>query len=186
MPRQRKPDKVEISDEQILNLPVPVVPSHREHEHRVDPWQSLPGAMPDPNPSKPKKQRKDEVEQQIRERGKMRLKRYDRFLDDLAACAGNEVHALAMTYSVSQEEARERYNELMEDVQAGVATSSISDDLHRYHAGKAARARVISRWLYSNNPAASLKAADMANELDSGGPDLGSFEQYARNAASRK
>lgn len=189
MPRKKAPAPVptpeELSD-QLLPMPVLLGTRRQEHEHRVDPYKSLPGAMPEA-PKAPKrgaKARKEELEEQARVHSRARLARYDRFLDNLADFNGDEVQALAIVYGISLEEVEARRAELLIDVQAGVPTSSIGEDLKRRHMGQSAIARVLAKWLYSGIPGASLKAAQMALEISGEGPDIGSFEQYARIATA--
>lgn len=186
MPRRKAPAPV-VDDEQLLAMPTLIGTSRKEHEHRVDPYKSLPGGMPEPEPVPPgKKARKEELEAQQRAAGRARLTRYDRFLDNLADYHGDEVHALATVYQVSIEEAMDRRDELLLDVQTGVPTSSIAEDLKRRNIHRAAQVRILAKWMYSANPAASLKALDMAREMEGSGPDMGSFEQYARIATARE
>lgn len=172
-------------DDQLLPMPVPAG-THREHEHRIDPYKSLPGAMPEQAAAPKGKNRKEELAAQERERGRARLTRYDRFLDNLADYHGDEVQALATVYQITPEEAHQRRDELLLDVQSGVPTSSISEDLKRRNIHRAAQVRILQKWMFSNNPGASLKALDMAREMEGSGPDIGSFEQYARIATARE
>jgi hypothetical protein len=188
MPRKRKPESVPTPDVekmgQLLPMPVPVGTRH-PHEHRVDPYRTLAGTVPAAEEKTPTKKGKKEDEEQRRLHGRMRQARYDHFLDFLAENKGDEVGALVEVYGVSREDAVARRADLIADVQAGVPTSSLGDDLRRRHLGDAAVARILARWAYSDNPAASLNAIKQAREIGDGGPDLGSFEQYVRIATSK-
>lgn len=191
MPRKKKPDPATMPEEldhQLLPMPVPAG-TGRPHEHRVDPYRTLPGAVPapeEPPKKRGKRPTKDELAEQQREHGRMRLARYDRFLDALAVNGGDEIDALAKVYGVTPQEADARRDELIADVQAGVPTSSIGEDMRRRHLSDAAIARVLAKWVYSDNPAASLNAIKQVREVAEAAPNTGSFEQYARIATSRE
>jgi hypothetical protein len=189
MPRKspRPPLPMGHDEEMVLSMPVPVGTPHRDHEHRVDPYRTLPGAVPkDDAKPKTKAQKKEAAEAELRAAGRLRLSRYDRFLDNLAEFNGDEVLALAAVYQLEPAEVKARHEELIIDVQAGVPTSSINEDLKRRHLGQAAITRLLAKWAYSANPAASLKAIDKITEMNEQGPDMGSFEMYARVATQKE
>ena len=113
---------------------------------------------------------------------RQKIERYDRYLDALISMQGDTDAALAVVYGVSVQEAVDRHDELLPDVQAGVPASNINEMLKRRDLDKAARVTILRKWAFCNNPAASLKALDMLADLDEGSPQVGSYEQYVRLA----
>ena len=164
-----------------LAIPVP----HKDHEHRIDPYKTLPGAMPDPTPTKRGRgrPRKDDIAAAKRAEDRRRQERYSRYLDALIASQGDTDCALAVVYGLnSVQEAVDRHDELLADVQAGIPSSSINDMLKGRDLDKAARVSILRKHAYSSNPAASLKALDMIQDLDGSGPSESSYEQFVRLA----
>jgi len=185
LPRQKNPQPIhaEFVDEPApLAIPVP----HKEHEHRIDPYRTLPGAMPDAivptGKRKRGRPRKDDAEAMVRAEAKRKLQKYDRYLDALIALQGDTDAALAVVNGISPQEAMDRHDELLIDVQAGVPASSMVEMMKRRDLDKAARITLIRKWAYSANPAASLKALDMLSDLEEGTADTGSYEQYVKLA----
>jgi hypothetical protein len=190
---RRKPK----GDDQLLNaetptLALPVLPrvAHR-HEHEVDPYLSPPGAVAlksvTHEPIKrqlsalEKRQRKEaQVEQ------RMRTARCNRYFDALADNNGNEEQALALVYQLPIEEVRANFTFLKDDVRSNTGASTLTQVLERNELALAARVRRLRAWVYSENPAASLKALDMVGELEGTRGDVGSFEDYLRIAKSAK
>jgi hypothetical protein len=185
MPRQKNPVVVraEFIDEPApLAIPIP----HKEHEHRIDPYRTLPGAIPDAivptGKRKRGRPRKDDAEAMVRAEAKRKLQRYDRYLDALIAMQGDTDAALAVVYGISPMEAQDRHDDLLVDVQAGVPASSMSEMMKRRDLDKAARVTILRKWVFSANPAASLKALDMLGDLEEGQADAGSYEMYVKLA----
>jgi hypothetical protein len=187
VPRLKNPatingELLDLQEAAPLAIPVP----HREHEHRVDPYKTLPGAMPDPIPHPAKRKRgrprKDDVDAMRRAEERRRCERYDRYLDALISLQGDTDAALAVVYGIRVQEVEARHDELLGDVQAGVPASSISEMLKKRDLDKASRVTILRKWAFCNNPAASLKALDMLADLDEGSPQTGSYEQYCRLA----
>lgn len=196
MPR-RKP----VGDDQLLNnpvlaLPAPrVTPSHPHKEREHDPYEVLPGAVPDVEgkasklsttfngpPKRDLTPEEKKTRELARSDAKLRRARYARYIDLMMALGGNRTMALAQVYGVSIEEAQERSFELHADVLTGIADSDLGTVLEANDLGLAARARVLSKHLYSKNPAASLKAADMIKDIEGDRGDVGSFESFLRVA----
>ena len=183
-PQAAKAELLDLQEAAPLAIPVP----HKEHEHRIDPYKTLPGAMPDPQPHAKRKRgrpRKDDVDAMRRADDRhAEIERYHRQLPRRAhlLLQGDTDGALAVVYGITVQEAVERHDELLPDVQAGVPTASINEMLKRRDLDKAARVTILRKWAFCNNPAASLKALDMLSELDSGGPSESSYEQFCRLA----
>lgn len=181
MPRQKQPTPVvgELVEEQPLAIPA----ARREHEHRVDPYKTLAGAMPNPDaPSKPKKARAHDENAAILAEQRDRTFRYDAYLDNLGTFHGDIDQALAIVYQVSIEQASERRAELLADVQLGIGSSSLGEIISRRDLNHSALITLLRKWAYCGNPAASLKAIDMLRDMGEGAPSEGSFEKYARLA----
>jgi hypothetical protein len=182
VPRRSQPAVIpEFVDETApLAIPAP----RKEHEHRVDPYRSLPGAMPGPDQPKrrPGRPRKDDVEAIARREQQTKLARYDRYIDAVIALSGDQVTALATVFGIEVGEADQRFEELLADVQNGIPSSTVSEMLQRRDLSKAARLTILRKHAYSNNPAASLKALDMLKDIDGAGPDVGSYESFVRRA----
>jgi hypothetical protein len=185
MPRLKNPVPIEPD---LLEIPTPAplaIPSpRREHEYHIDPYKALPGAIPQQDEPKKRKRgrpRKDDALAEATRESRDRLERYERYLDALQAAGGDIDLALSIVYRLPNvQEAATRRAELLADVQSGIPGSSTSEILQRQDMSIIARATVIRKWMYSANPAASLKAVDMANELDGKGPDVGSYEVFVR------
>lgn len=182
MPRQKpKPLIPEIIEE--APLAIPGAPSHREHERHIDPYKTLPGAVPEQQavPKRQAPRAHDENANYLADQ-RQRLERYDRYLDSLVDFHGDIDKALSIVYRVSVEQATERHDELLTDVQTGIGSSSISEIIKRRDVSRGALLSLLRKWAYCGNPAASLKAIDMLRDLGDDGPSESSFEQYARLA----
>lgn len=178
----------------MLMLPAPrVMPSHpHKHEHKLDPYEAPPGAVPattitpsksqtTEGPIKRKLTKEDEQKRELaRADRRMRGTRYTRYLDELARIGGNQTMALATVYGISIEEAQERRLELQADVRTGIGNTDVGEILQQNDLDMTARANILRKHAYSDNPAASLKAIDLANDLEGDRGETGSFEQFLR------
>lgn len=176
-----------LQDGPILALPAPRIGHKREHE--PDAYESPPGAVLTQHQGPIKRKltaadRKHRREAQAEQQ--MRANRYDRYLDLVREYAGDREAALAAVYGLTKEAARAQLRELLTDVQSGRATSSVSQTLENYDLSLTARANLLRTHAYSDNPAASLKAVQLAGELEGNRADLGSFEDYLRISRSQE
>lgn len=179
--------------EEQLALPPPrVVTSHphKTGEHKHDPYETPPGAIPGKvgNVETSYSQIKRKMTKaDIKARDEARLQvaaraaRYNEYIDIMGEIGGNKVIALARVYGISVEEAKLRQEELHADVVSGMAGTDVATILVNNDIDLSARAKVISKHMYSDNAAASLKAADMAAELEGDRTEL-NFEHYLRTA----
>jgi hypothetical protein len=189
VPRRKTKSDEQLIEPTILMLP-PAKPRH--HEHPIDAYPSLPGAVPhaevlslEPLKRKLTKAEKEQRGTLVSEQ-RMRQRRYDRYLAVLADTYGNRIAALATVFGVTEAEAEVRALELHTELKEGIGTSTVADEIERNDLGVSARAAVLRKHLYSSNPAASLKAADMVSEMEGDRQDLGSFESYLRQAKLQK
>jgi hypothetical protein len=193
MPRRksRVPDRP-FDEGNALMLPPPQVRSKGHgHDHREDPYETPPGAVVvHPSTIEPikRKMSKEDIAQrdEARKVAKMRGNRYNLYLDLLADHDGDQEKALSVIYDLPIEEVRLRRIELQADVRQGIGTSSLAEVLERNDLDLAARANLLRKHAYSNNPAASLKSIDMIQDLEGDRSDVGSFEAYLRLAKSSK
>jgi hypothetical protein len=182
VPRQKQPTPVVGELVEEAPLAIPAAPQHREHEHRVDPYKSLPGAMPDASsPPKRKARAHDEGANYLAEQ-REKVERYDHYLDNLSTYHGDIDQALAVVYGVGVDQAGDRRAELLADVQSGIGSSSLGEIITRRDLSHTALVTLLRKWAYCGNPAASLKAIDMLRDMGEGAPSEGSFEKYARLA----
>ena len=189
MPRRKPVSENQTLEPNVLALPAPrVIPSHK-HEHKVDAYQTPPGAVPGKvsnititqGPPTRALTKEDEQKRELaRADRRMRTVRCRRYMDEMARVGGNQVMALATVFNISIEEAAERQIELHDDVMSGLVHTDVGELLKQHSLDQASRAYILSRHMWSDNPAASLKAADMANEMEGDRGETGSFEQYLR------
>jgi len=166
-----------------LALP-PGRPMH-PHERPIDPYESAPGAVIlTREPIKRPLTRAEMAERdERREEQKIRATRYLRFLDALHDNGGDEATALAIAYDRTPEAVALNFYELLEDVRAGLGSTSLANVLEHNDLSQAARIRLFRKHAYSENPAASLKALQLVGELEGGrGDHVGSFESTLRMA----
>jgi hypothetical protein len=117
---------------------------------------------------------------------KMLGERYNRYLDAMAEFKGDQEQALADVFGLSPEEVRPQRLVLQNEVCRGIGSSDVGDVLVRNDLALAARASILRRWAYSDNAAASLKAADLAGELEGERASQGSFESFLRLSKAQK
>lgn len=191
MPRRRS-DIQDDFNEQIALPPAPRVVGHTHkhgHEHVIDPYAVLPGAIPGKLSNlevktKPKKATQKDLAQRdaIRAETRAAAKRYNQYLDVLGETGGNKIAALARVYGLDAEEAEERFEELHLDVRRGIGSTEVGRILEQNDLDIHARARVLKKWMYSDEPGPSLKAVDMLSELADDTDTAGSFEVFLRLA----
>jgi len=191
MPRKKPPaqDMLEDAHGQPV-MPALVVRHPNKHvERHVDPYMALEGgAVPSDVPHKPKAPRTHKiknVEQQdlaeVQRAVRERARRYESYLDALIYTQGDRVEALARVFKVSPTEVLERYHELLTEVQRGATKQTVAETLEQNDLSLSARVKVLRKHLYSEVPAAALKAADMLNELDDKPTTSGTlYEHYVR------
>lgn len=184
-----------LDNEPLLALPPPrVVTGGHKTEHTIDPYQAPPGAVPGKvsnlretkSPKKKATAADLAAREQARELSRLRGNRYKQYNDLLLDYEGDQCKALATVFGVSLEEARDRFYELHAEVRTGIGSTDIGEVLAQHGLDMSARARNLQRWMYSENPAASLKATDMANEMEGGSGEIGSFEFFLRTAKAQR
>jgi hypothetical protein len=83
-------------------------------------------------------------------------------------------------YVIEPSEARIRQYELEAHVREGMGASDVGELLDRNNISTAAQARILSNHAYSDNPAASLSAIKIIQEMQGDTNDVGSFESFLR------
>uniref|UniRef100_E6QP95 Uncharacterized protein n=1 Tax=mine drainage metagenome TaxID=410659 RepID=E6QP95_9ZZZZ len=161
---------------QVLALPPPRPSGHRAPY--IDPHQPLPGGSPTPEKPRRGRPRRDDPRYlariaQVEQRG-----RYDRYLDALIALGGDKIGALAEVFRIDPAEASIRYEELHATVLAGAGGSLTAEVLERQDLGKEARVRLLRKHAYGLHEGASLKALEMASEMDADKGVGSSYERY--------
>lgn len=191
MPRKKAPPQDMLEDAHGNPImPAVVVRHEREaREKHIDPYLALEGgSKPTDEPHKPKRKRggnkKTAIQKELaaaQQGVRQRENRYDMYLDAMVGTGGNRVAALAVVFKISEQEAVDRYNELLAEVQRGIPTSSVTEVLERNDVTTHARVKVLRRHLYGPIPAASLKAAEMLADLDDRPAHSGTrYEHYIR------
>lgn len=169
-------------------LPAPRT-SHK-HERDRDAYASPPGAVPGQasneriTRSEPLKRELTDTEKQqqlaIRTEAKTRAERYDKWLDALISLGGDKIKALQFVYEIGESDARARQYELEIDVRLGMAQSDIGELLDKNNISTAAQAKILGKWSYSDNPAASINAIKLVQEMQGDTKEVGSFESFLR------
>lgn len=181
-----------MGDEQRLNNDMPLMlPAPRPSRHTPeDPYESLPGAVPTSVTTEPIKREMTGTDIKLRKQAqldaKVRGARYDRYLDAMTEHDGDQEKALADVYNLPVEQVRLQRAELHADVRLGMASSSLGEALEQNDLALAARVTLLRKHAYSPHPGASLKAIDMANAMEGGTSDLGSFESFLRTVKAQK
>lgn len=190
MPRRRQAEEPVLSNDAILMLP-PARTSHKGREHDVDPYASPAGAVPHQVIKSESVKRKMTAEEkaaqiEIRKEHKMLAARHDRYLDALIEFKGDRELALADVFGLTPDEVRPQVLDLVAEVRRGLAVSPLGELLERRGLDLAGRVNILSRHAYSDNPAASLKAVDLAAEMAGQTANEGSFESFLRTAKLMK
>jgi hypothetical protein len=166
-------------------------PKPRKGGHEVDAYETLPGAMPTrakvrETTEKPLERPLTKEELALRKEAQleatMRAERYTRYLDALVEFGGDQEQALADVFGMPIDEVRPQRLVLQKEVRTGLAHTTLADELERQDLTQAARMTLLRRHAYSANPAASLKAIDMINDLEGDRADTGTFESFLRLA----
>lgn len=183
------------ASETHLMLPPPrVTTGGGKHEHEIDPYQTPAGAVPGKTSNvqetrKPLKRRetkedlaaKEQAKQEMRVRGK----RYAQYLELMAQNGGNRVLAVSLVYCVTVEEAAENLDLLLADLRSGRGSTDIAIVLEQHDLDVTARVNMLSKHMYSDVPAASLKAIQMAGEMEGDRGTVGAFEDFLRLAKAQ-
>ena len=190
MPRKSPQANTDVMlPEEIGDRPRIVIGHHREKtatQTYLDAIQPLPGPTAKSAPKYVKEQRKGKRKAAITERSEGRTK-YDRYVRALVASGGEPIAALADAYGITEEEASENAVALHADLIKLGGGESLAEVLKRYDLSREARLAVLRGHLYSPNPAASLKAVDILNDLDVGSGRVGgTFEDFVRLALARE
>jgi hypothetical protein len=163
-----------------MDLAIPRPTSHVD----IDPYAPAIGAVPHnvQTQKRPLKRKLTAIEEQERAalelQSRMRVELYHRFLDAIADVQGNKVLALAAVFNITVDEVRANYDDLLAEVYAGRASSSVTKLLERADLDLAARITVLRKHVYSDTPAASLKALDMIDQMAGARSERGSFENF--------
>lgn len=174
----------------ILMLP-PAKSTHR-HARDHDAYEVPPGAVPTQviatEPLGRKLTAEERKDQHLVQQEHQRLEaRYERYLDLLGAAGGNRAAALAEIFGLPIDEVYPQMPALLAAVREGLRTGALGDALEQNALGVNERVRILRHHAYNlENPAASLKAVDMAHEMQGQTSDGGSFEHFIRAAKLQK
>jgi hypothetical protein len=189
MPRKSPRGKEQLEEPTPMLMLPPVRTAHK-HDREVDAYKTLVGAVPG-HVANEKVIRQNPIErdlteaeraQQLRLRNEAAEKgqRYNAWLDALIEHGGDKITALAQVYGIEPSEARIRQYELEAHVREGMGASDVGELLDRNNISTAAQARILSNHAYSDNPAASLSAIKIIQEMQGDTNDVGSFESFLR------
>lgn len=127
----------------------------------LDPRSSLPGAIKTVGGNRPAHGEKAETENQAKVR-----RQYVAYLQALVRHNGNQIPALAEAYGISEIEAERKQVDLHDRLVRSAKGLSQSELMRRYDLGPEVRTFLLRAHAFSPNPAVSLKAIDMLNDID--------------------
>ena len=112
---------------------------------------------------------------------------YQDYAKALHRFRGDEVSALADVLGISPEEAQEKKHELHRRITEPVSSGrSLQEIFKEMDVPKEARIYLLRMHAYSDVPAASLKAIEMLNNMDSARiQDVTSYEHYVRSMLNK-
>lgn len=168
-------------DEATLAI-VPGRKSRGPKQKLIDPQAPLPGAMkrvgPRPEPSA--KEIKEADPKHLREK-------FDLYCRLLAEHYGEPVPALAAVFGISLEEAAERQAELHNEITRATSAMTQRDLFSMLNISKEHRTARLKTMMYCDNPAVSLKAMDMLNDMDGNAKSSGdTWEEWIALAIKQK
>lgn len=155
-----------------------------ETRHAGDPYEPAIGAVPHDlkTSTRPLKRKLTPAEEanrtQLENDHKARIELYHAYLDELPACGGDKIKAIARAFRITDTQAMERLDELMAIVAMGRGASPVTKLLERADLDISARIAMLRKHVYSDVPAASLKALDMVEQITGAKANRGSFEDY--------
>lgn len=190
MPRRStKNDNPDLSNDVPLMMLPPARISHKR-DHQEDPYESPPGAVPHVLQSVPLKRKLTDAEKtaqiETRKEHKFLATRHARYLDLMIEHKGDRELALADIFEISPADARVQLLDLLAEVRRGLAVSPLGELLERGGLDLAGRVNILTKHAYSDNPAASLKAIDLASEMAGTTANEGSFESFLRISKAAK
>lgn len=158
MARSKKPKGPGGPEDDGDNVVIQFGPRARHQEATgtlMDPKLPLPGPIKRVQGQRPPKQQRIAVKD-----------RYDTYLRLLRQFNGDPVPALAAVFNITEDEAHENATELHKTLVKGTDVDRPMDELlTSLDLTQPAVLGVIRRHLYSDHPAASLKAADMIRDM---------------------
>lgn len=174
----RKP--AEIADDATL----PIVSGRKTkttNQRLIDPQAPLPGAMKRVGPNLAKRSPEKKADpKHLRDR-------YALYCRLLAENYGNPAPALAEVFDISIEEAQLRQVELHTEITRAMQGVSTRELFTMNQMSKEHRLMHLRSLMYHPNPAVSLKAMDMLNELDGATKSSGdTWEEWIGLALGRK
>jgi hypothetical protein len=179
----RKPPKENPLEGEVIDLDAQYSSyggAKRVHEGRyIDPLSPLPGGVI--------KLVKDQRTKPSRGEKAASSAVYREYLQNLVRFSGDGVQALASTLGISLEKAEEGFPELHAGIIKNVAPRSIAEVLKENDLHKDVRIQILKSHAFGQVPAASLKALDMINQMDSvRSQDDSSYESYVRAVQEKK
>lgn len=176
--RSRVTDGDAAQIERPMSLAI-ATPSHR---HDQDPFQLAAGAVPRETkvePLKRKLSKKEEAERtRLAQQHEAAVELYEMWIETLARKHGDKDEALAEIFNLPVEQIPARRKELLGLVRIGRAQSPVAHLLEKADLDQASRIALLRKQAYSDNPAASLKALDMVEQIVGSKGERGSFEDF--------
>ena len=190
MPRKKPRGDEQTLEAPMLMLPAPRLPKHG-HDRETDPYKTLVGAVPGHMANERVIQQKpiervlseaEQAQQLLLRNEQVALgHRYDTWIDALILAGGDKPKAFVSVGMARDEaEALAHLYELEVEVRRGMSASDVGKAYERNYLGVAEQAKVLSRWVYSDNAAASINALKLAQEQSGASESQGSFEQFLR------
>lgn len=191
MPRRSaKNDNPDLLNDGPPLMMLPPARTAHKHEREVNAYESPPGAVPHIIKSEPLKRKLTDAEKaaqiETRKEHKFLATRHARYLDLLIEHKGDRELALAVIFDKSADDVRVELLDLLAEVRRGLAVSPLGELLERGGLDLAGRVNILTKHAYSDNPAASLKAIDLASEMAGTTANEGSFESFLRISKAAK
>jgi hypothetical protein len=191
------PRKKPVGPEHLLEAPPLMLPPVRTHKHEreADAYEQPPGSVPvtgrvtrerivRQEPLKRSLTKEEKAQRsQITQEQKFLADRYHRYLDLMAEFSGRmdyREQALAVLFDITPQEAGQHLFDLIAEVHRGRGSSDVTRTLERNDLDRTARISVARKWVYSDNPAASINALKLLEDWDGSTDQTGTFEQFLR------
>lgn len=177
MPRKRS------IQQDLDDATLPIVPGRKPSKQTLlDPQSALPGAMKRVGPKLAATER-----EQAKSDPKHLRQRFSLYCKQLTLHMGDPVPALAMVFEISLDEAQERQAELHHEIMRAVNNMSQKELFEMNGISKSHRTMVLKDMMYSDMPAARLKAVDMLNDMDGSGKSSGeTWESWVALAMGKR
>lgn len=179
MPRKPPPERPDALEGELIEGESISYSGGHPRQHLIDPLAPMPGGVI--------KLVKDQRTKVPRSEKAASQQVYRDYLANLVRYAGDGPQALSTTLGISLARAQSEFAELHNNLLKNVTPRSISEVLKEIDLHKEARLAILKQHAYGSVPAASLKAIDMLNDMDSvRSQDDTSYEAYIRAVQDKK